>query len=110
MPQVKKVLDNDVFDLPLAVLLEHGPHRFTLPDVGRAVGLSPSTLIQRFDSKRNLLDRVLARSAVRPDHPLARDEGCARLVRLGCARRVDLHQSGLSHGPASTGTRAPDAH
>jgi len=62
MPRVKTISDDEVLDRALAVLLERGPHRFTLPDVSRAVGLSPSTLIQRFGSKRGLMDAVLARS------------------------------------------------
>jgi len=62
MPRVKTISDDEVLVRALAVLLEQGPHRFTLPDVGRAVGLSPSTLIQRFGSKRALMDAVFARS------------------------------------------------
>jgi len=62
MPRVKKISDDQVLDQALAVLLESGPHRVTLPEVGRVVGLSPSTLIQRFGSKRALMDRVLERA------------------------------------------------
>ncbi len=65
MPRVKRISDEEVLDLALAVLLDRGPHRFTLPEVGDAVGLSPSTLIQRFGSKRELLHRVLDRSTAR---------------------------------------------
>lgn len=70
MPRTKAVTDDEVLDLALVVLLEQGPHRFTLPDVGQAVGLSPSTLIQRFGSKRVLLERVLARATVRLEESL----------------------------------------
>jgi AcrR family transcriptional regulator len=56
--------DTEVLDRALAVLVERGP-QFTLPEVGRAVGLSASTLIQRFGSKRAMLDRVLERATVR---------------------------------------------
>lgn len=62
MPRVKTISDVAVLDLALDVLLERGPHRFKLPDVARAVGLSASTLVQRFGSKAGLLAAVLTRS------------------------------------------------
>ncbi len=65
MPRVKTIADKVVLDRALTLLVEVGFHRFTLPQVGQAVGLSPSTLIQRFGSKRGLLDRVLARATER---------------------------------------------
>jgi AcrR family transcriptional regulator len=58
VPRVKTISDEAVLEQALAVMLERGPRRFTLPEVGHAVGLSPSTLIQRFGSKRRLMDRV----------------------------------------------------
>jgi AcrR family transcriptional regulator len=63
--------DTEVLDRALAVLVERGP-QFTLPEVGRAVGLSASTLIQRFGSKRAMLDRVLERATVRLEDAVRR--------------------------------------
>ncbi len=71
MPRVKTISDDQLLDSALDVLLEHGPQGFTLPEVGRAVGLSPSTLIQRFGSKRKLLDKVLDRATSRMEGELA---------------------------------------
>ena len=65
MPRVKTISDEAVLDAALNHLLEHGPHRFTLPAVGRAVGLAPATLLQRFGSKKGLLAHTLDRAAER---------------------------------------------
>ena len=62
MPRTKVISDDRVLDAALTLLVERGPTRFTLPTVGEAVGLSPSTLIQRFGSKKKLLDAVFRRA------------------------------------------------
>lgn len=62
MPRRKLRSDAEVLSLALEVLIEKGPHKVTLPDVGRATGLSPSTLIQRFGSKQKLVERLLRHS------------------------------------------------
>jgi len=55
MAQKKIIEDRDVLDKALLVISEQGPERFTLADVGKAVGLAPATLMQRFGSKQQLL-------------------------------------------------------
>lgn len=55
MPQKKLINDETVLEKALLVISEHGPENFTLADVGKAVGLAPATLMQRFGSKQKLL-------------------------------------------------------
>jgi len=45
-----------------AVVLERGPHRFTLADVSKKAGIAPATLIQRFGTKKGLM-RAFAKQA-----------------------------------------------
>lgn len=75
MPRVKTISDEAVLDEALEVLLDGGPQGFTLPAVGRAVGLSPSTLVQRFGSKQGLIEAVLARSTEQLEAGLAEPTG-----------------------------------
>lgn len=55
MPPKKLIDDDQVLEKALFVISEKGPETFTLADVGKAVGLAPATLMQRFGSKRALL-------------------------------------------------------
>lgn len=55
MPPKKTIDDDQVLEKALLVISEKGPETFTLADVGKAVGLAPATLMQRFGSKRALL-------------------------------------------------------
>ncbi len=55
MPPKKTIDDVLVLEKALLVISELGPETFTLADVGKAVGLSPATLMQRFGSKQALL-------------------------------------------------------
>ena len=55
MPQKKIIDDQSVLEKALLVISERGPESFTLADVGKAVGLAPATLMQRFGSKQQLL-------------------------------------------------------
>lgn len=59
MPRVKTITDAQVLAQTLSLLIARGPHQLTLTDVGQAVGLSPSTLVQRFGSKDGLVQRTL---------------------------------------------------
>jgi AcrR family transcriptional regulator len=47
--------DDDVLAATLRAVSEHGVARLTLADVAREAGLAPSTLAERFGSKRALL-------------------------------------------------------
>lgn len=55
MAQKKTIDDQSVLEKALSVISRHGPDSFTLADVGKAVGLAPATLLQRFGSKQQLL-------------------------------------------------------
>lgn len=55
MAQKKSIDDQSVLEKALLVISEQGPEKFTLADIGRAVGLAPATLMQRFGSKQQLL-------------------------------------------------------
>ena len=55
MPRIKNLTDEAVLAGVLRVVQRIGPERFTLAAAGAEVGLSASTLVQRFGSKRALL-------------------------------------------------------
>ena len=55
MPQKKFLDDEAVLEKALLVISDRGPDTFTLVDIGKAVGLAPATLLQRFGSKQQLL-------------------------------------------------------
>ncbi|MGJ3508724.1 TetR/AcrR family transcriptional regulator [Enemella sp. A6] len=55
MPRPKSVADEQVLQGVLRLVQRIGPQRFTLAAAGAEVGLSASTLVQRFGSKRALL-------------------------------------------------------
>lgn len=75
MPRVKTITDEDALERALEFLMEHGPQQFTLARVGRAVGLSAPTLIQRFGSKQILLERVLELATRRAESAAATPSG-----------------------------------
>ena len=54
-PRPRTVPDEAILDATSRVIIRVGPSRFTLADVGREIGLSAATLVQRFGSKRGLL-------------------------------------------------------
>lgn len=54
-PRPRTVTDEAILTATATVVSRLGPARLTLADIGREVGLSPATLLQRFGSKRALL-------------------------------------------------------
>ncbi len=60
MPRTKKLTDDEVLDSVLKVMVDNGP-TFTLSDAADESGIAPSTLIQRFGGKDDLIRRVLER-------------------------------------------------
>jgi len=72
MARTKQVSDAEVLSQALGVIHERGPDRFTLADVGDAVGLSPATLIQRFGSKERLVQGAVAQATAELEESLAR--------------------------------------
>lgn len=61
MPRRKTIPDADVLRFADELLLEHGPYALTLQHISQRAGIAPSTLLQRFRSKDNLLTEVCRR-------------------------------------------------
>ena len=61
MPRRKTLSDEEILDRALPVMGRAGPAGFTLTDLADEIGLSPATLLQRFGSKRALVERAFAR-------------------------------------------------
>jgi len=74
MPRPRRIADADVLDAFERVLHDKGPHDFTLADVARESGLAPATLMQRFGSKRALLEAFARRSAERTSTAFGTEE------------------------------------
>lgn len=78
--------DEDILDAAEKVLLQRGPHSFTLAEVATEVGLAPATLLQRFGTKQGLLLAFARRSARKTpafvESSLARGAGKAGLRAL----------------------------
>jgi AcrR family transcriptional regulator len=55
MPRPRTASDVEILEGTIRAISRVGPARLTLTEVGREVGLSPATLLQRFGSKRGLL-------------------------------------------------------
>ena len=61
-PRSRTVADENIIVAAAKVIGRVGPGRLTLADVGKEIGLSAATLVQRFGSKRGLL-LAMAKSA-----------------------------------------------
>jgi AcrR family transcriptional regulator len=59
MPRPKTLSDQDVLAAAHRLIQEHGPERLTFESLGRACGLSPATLVQRFGTKQGMKRRAL---------------------------------------------------
>jgi AcrR family transcriptional regulator len=70
MPRTKAIDDGTVLDAVARVIVRDGPANVTFARVGRDVGLSPATLVQRFGSKRELLLALARRGAGGAADPL----------------------------------------
>lgn len=60
MSRTKKISDSRVLDMAFDVISKEGFQSFTFEQVGKAVGLSPATLVKRFKNKKRLA--LLARN------------------------------------------------
>lgn len=65
MPRCRTIPDPDILDAAARIMGQVGSAKLTLALVGKEVGLSPATLLQRFGSKRGLLLGLVAASARR---------------------------------------------
>ena len=60
MPRTKIVSDDAVLESAYRLIHEDGPEALTFANVGERCGLSPSTLVQRFKSKAELIRSTLS--------------------------------------------------
>jgi AcrR family transcriptional regulator len=61
-PRPRTVDDGQILEAAGRIIVQRGPGRFTLADVGAEIGLSAAALVRRFGSKRGLM-LALARAA-----------------------------------------------
>jgi AcrR family transcriptional regulator len=81
-PRPRTVTDEKIIEAVAKVIGRVGPAKLTLADVGKAIGLSAATLLQRYGSKRGLLLAVATSSVESVD-------ACFEMVRAA-------HQSPLA--------------
>jgi len=68
MARPRKATDQDVFAAVHRVISRQGPAQVTLTEIAREAGVTPSALIQRFGSKRDLMLSFTALSAEAARH------------------------------------------
>lgn len=72
MPRTKTISDQALMGVLKHVLRSVGPAQITLTDVAKEADLTPSTLLQRFGSKRGLLLAFARHEAEKADFPFRR--------------------------------------
>lgn len=94
MPRSKTLSDDEILERALPVMGRAGPTGFRLTDLAAEIGLSPATLLQRFGSKRKLIERAFARDNERFARWIADlPEGRGMAATLGVYRAAteDVH-------------------
>lgn len=102
MARPRRVSDDEVLDATGRVVARRGPLRFTLAEVAREVGVTAPALVQRFDSKRALLEALVRRDVERVLPRFAR-------ARASTATPLDALLLALQAGPDAMRTRAEAA-
>lgn len=91
MGRTKTISDEDVLDAVLGSIMEVGPAGLTLALAGRAAGLSPATLMQRYGDRGALVQAALLRAwdlldaateAADAEEPLDPDGAIGIVLRL----------------------------
>jgi len=72
VPRHKRISDAELLDAVVQLIGEYGPEGFTLAQLGERVGLAPATLIQRFGSKKALIERAIGHANARLGRAVAR--------------------------------------
>lgn len=62
MARIKTISDDALLDRLLGVLMERGPAGLTFANGAKAVGLSASTLVQRFGTRDAMIEAILLRA------------------------------------------------
>lgn len=72
MPRPKMLPDSQVLEAALRIIHERGPDTLTFASLAEACGLSPATLVQRFENKARLKQSALLLAWDRLDEKTAR--------------------------------------
>lgn len=72
VPRHKLISDAELLDAVVQLIGECGPEGFTLAQLGERVGLAPATLVQRFGSKKALIEAAIGRANARLARAVAR--------------------------------------
>jgi len=88
MARTKTVSDAAILDAAMALMLREGPEAVTFAAVGREVGLSAATLVQRHATKAEFLRAVLLRAWDRLDEQTAQLDASAALSPEGAVQML----------------------
>ncbi|MDF3867944.1 helix-turn-helix domain containing protein [Pseudomonas denitrificans (nom. rej.)] len=88
MARIKTVSDEAILDAAMALMLREGPEAVTFAAVGREVGLSAGTLVQRHATKAEFLRAVLLRAWDQLDEQTARLDKTAELSPEGAVQML----------------------
>jgi AcrR family transcriptional regulator len=103
MARPRKVSDETVFEAVFALMNRLGPMQWTLGDVAREVGVTPSALVQRFGSKRELQVALMDQWAGSTEDLFARlrEQSDSPLTVLhayaDCIAQLGQSPAGLAH-------------
>ncbi|MBE1203151.1 TetR/AcrR family transcriptional regulator [Aminobacter carboxidus] len=104
MPRRKTLSDEEVLVAASRLLHEHGPDALTFESLGRACGLSPATLVQRFRTKAKLKQATLLHAwdgldaktaALAASTPKTPEGAIALLVGLSDYGGIETYAEGL---------------
>jgi len=104
MPRRKTLSDEEVLVAASRLLHEHGPDALTFESLGRACGLSPATLVQRFGTKARLKQATLLHAwdgldartaALAASTPKTPEGAVALLVGLSDYGGIETYAEGL---------------
>ncbi|MEE9098669.1 MULTISPECIES: helix-turn-helix domain-containing protein [Pseudomonas] len=88
MARTKTVSDEAILDAAMALMVREGPEAVTFAAVGREVGLSAATLVQRHATKADFLRAVLLRAWDQLDAQTARLDETTELNPEGAVRML----------------------
>ncbi|MDN6860818.1 helix-turn-helix domain-containing protein [Pseudomonas sp. CAN2814] len=88
MARTKTVSDQTILDAAMALMVREGPEAVTFAAVGREVGLSAATLVQRHATKADFLRAVLLRAWDRLDEQTVQLDASAELSPEGAVRML----------------------
>lgn len=95
MPRPRTVPDHAILDAALAIVEKEGPDALTFASAGKAAGLAPATLVQRFSTRAGLLQATLLRAWDRLDAATTQADIAADLSVDGAiSLLVSLSESG----------------